>query len=136
MNDGKFQNLVEQTKRQAGEGKEPHGTAPSAPAAAGGEGSSPEAFSVLSADRAQKVMCEFRLKTGNAVALAYSYLVKIEFDPSEVIDLDFSAHRVRLVGRNLAPLFAGLVAQRVASVAEMDELQAEAELGAAATAVT
>ena len=133
MTDEKFTSLVEKTKRQAGEGKD---AAPLTAADEPGDEPGKDPFSVLSADRMQKVMCEFRLKTGNAVALAYSYLVKAEFDPSSGIDLDFSAHKVRLTGKNLAPVFAGLVTQRVAVVTEMDDLYAEAELGPDATVVT
>jgi hypothetical protein len=132
MMDDKFKGLVDKTRRQVADGRD------TMPAAEGTEveavGS--ESYSVLSADRAQKAMCEFRLKTGNAVALAYSYLVKIDFDPSAGIEMDFSAHAVKITGKNLAAVFAGLVAQRVAVVTEIDELQAEAVLGKDATVVT
>ena len=93
-------------------------------------------FSTLSADRQQKVMLELRFKTGNAKALAYSYLVGIDFDPSEGIMLNFSGHEVRISGRNLRPLFSGLVSQRVAAVQEMDDLYVEAASAPAATVVT
>jgi hypothetical protein len=95
-----------------------------------------KAFSLVSADRRQKLMVEFRLKTGNAVALAYSYLVSVGLDPSQSIRMDFSGYEVQLAGRNLAPLFAALVAQRVAVVRESDDLQAEATLPKGATVVT
>lgn len=132
MTDDRFQGLVDKTRRQAAEGRD----AVPPDEGAGGEAGVSDPYSVLSADRAQKAMCEFRLKGGNAVALAYSYLAKAEFDPSRGIVLDFSAHTVTLTGRNLAPVFAGLVAQRVAVVTEMDDLQAEAALGKDATVVT
>lgn len=92
-------------------------------------------FSLLSADR-RRSMLEFRFRGGNARALAYSYLVSLEMDPSKAIAMDFSGYRVELVGRNLAPLFAGLVAQRVAVVRELDDLHAEATLARDATVVT
>jgi hypothetical protein len=95
-----------------------------------------EAFSTLSADRQQKVMLELRFKDGNAKALAYSYLVSIDYDPSQGIRMDFSGYEVRIVGRNLNPLFAGLVAQRVAVVNEVDDLHAEATLQKDAPVVT
>jgi hypothetical protein len=94
------------------------------------------AYSILSADRQRKVMVEFRRKNGNAKALAYSYLVALDFDPSEGIAMDFSGYTVKIAGRNLRPLFEGVVAQRVAVVREMDELQAEANLPQDATVVT
>jgi hypothetical protein len=112
------------------------------PAVAKG-GGSPEvaeedqpAFSILSADRQQKVMLELRFTTGNARAFAYSYLVGVQFDRSAGITLDFSGYEVRITGRNLDPLFAGLVSQRVAVVNEMDDLQAEARHSEDETVVT
>ena len=81
-------------------------------------------------------MVEFRLLEGNAKALAYSYLVAAEFDPSEGIQLDFSGYAVTITGRNLRPLFEGLVSQRVAVVREMDPLQAEATAAPGAAIVT
>jgi hypothetical protein len=95
-----------------------------------------KAFSLLSADRRHKLMLEFRFKTGNAVALAYSYLVSVHLDPSKAIRMDFSGYEVILSGRNLAPLFSALVSQRVAVVREMDDLQAEANLPQGETVVT
>ena len=60
-------------------------------------------FSTRSADRHQKVMLELRFKTGDATALAYSYLVRADCNPSTGIVLDFSACTVRVEGRNLRP---------------------------------
>jgi hypothetical protein len=94
------------------------------------------AFSVISADRQQKLMIDFRRLNGNRKALAYSYLVACDFDPSEAIKLDFSGYAVTITGRNMGPLYDGLVAQRVAVVREMDGLQADANLPAKATVVT
>ncbi|NCY02081.1 MAG: hypothetical protein EBX36_04015 [Planctomycetia bacterium] len=51
-----------------------------------------EAYSLVSADRRQKMMVVFRFKTGNAVALAYGYLVSVEYDPSLAIQMDFSGY--------------------------------------------
>jgi hypothetical protein len=84
-----------------------------------------QAFSTISADRQQKQMVVFRLLDGNQEALAYSYLVRAKFNPSDGIVLDFSGYTVTITGRNLRAGFNGLVAQRVAVVRQMDELQAE-----------
>lgn len=94
------------------------------------------AYSVSSADRRQKAMLEFRFLSGNAKALAYSYLIGIDFDPSAGIVLDFSQYRVTVRGRNLGPLFENLAAQRVAFVRETDGLQAEATVAEGDTVVT
>jgi hypothetical protein len=93
------------------------------------------AFSMVSADRQRKIMVEFRMLDGNAKALAYSYMVSIDFDPSKGIGMDFSGYTVAISGRKLRPLFEGLVAQRIAVVREMDELQAEANLPDGSTVV-
>ncbi|HEX4613237.1 MAG TPA: hypothetical protein VH092_33935 [Urbifossiella sp.] len=101
------------------------------------EGGGPgESFSMRSADRRQKVMLEFRRKTGDATALAYSYLVRADLDPSGSIVLDFAAYVVQIEGRNLRPLYSGLVVQQVAVVAEVDEIQAEATVPRDKTVVT
>jgi hypothetical protein len=93
------------------------------------------AFSLVSADRQQKTMLEFCFVDGNAVALAYAYLVGIQFNPSMEIQMDFSGYQVHLKGRNLRPLFDALVAQRVASIQQMDDLQSRANLLETATVV-
>lgn len=138
MTDEKFTDRVDPTKRLAelragGGGKgAPDATGP----VAVGLEDEPDPFSTLSADRQQKVMLELRFKDGNAKALAYSYLVSIDFDPSAGIRMDFSGYDVRITGRNLHPLFAGLCAQRVAVVTETDDLHADATLPKDATVVT
>jgi hypothetical protein len=113
---------------------------PSAPEAGDGldfESEDAEAaFTILSADRQHKLMVEFRLLNGNAKALAYSYLVALDMDPSVGIRMDFSGYTVAISGRNLRPLFDGLCAQRVAVVREMDALQAEATAAPGAAIVT
>jgi hypothetical protein len=96
---------------------------------------SPDAFSIV-ADRRQKLMVAFRFQDGNAKALSYGYLVAIDFDPSEGIAMDFSGYEVRLKGRNLGPLFSGLVSQRIGVVQEADALHADATLPKDATVVT
>jgi hypothetical protein len=95
-----------------------------------------DAFSLVSADRHRKVMLELRMLDGNSKALAYSYLVAVDFDPSEGIRMDFSGYTVAIHGRNMRPLFDGLVSQRVAVVREMDAIQAEATAAPGAAIVT
>jgi hypothetical protein len=95
-----------------------------------------EAYSMISADRQRKIMVEFRFLNGNRKARAYSYLVGIDFNPSEGIIVDFSGETVAISGRNLLPLYDGLVSQRIWSVREMDELQAEASRPRDATVIT
>jgi len=95
-----------------------------------------KAFSKISADRMQKLMLELRFLGGNAKAFAYSYLVSASLDLSEGIRLDFSGYVVTISGRNLRPLYDGLVAQRVAVIREMDAFQAAANMPDSDTVVT
>lgn len=95
-----------------------------------------ESYSTLSAARMQKVMLELRFKTQDAEAFPYSFLVRASFNKSKGILLDFSLAKVLIVGRNLRPLYAAIVAQRAAVVKETDELYAEADFKADATVVT
>jgi len=101
-----------------------------------GEDNSAAAFSMISADRQRKIMVEFRMLAGNSKALAYSYLVGADFDPSKGIQLDFSGYAVTIEGRNLRSGYNGLISHRVAVVREMDELQAEANVPADEVVVT
>ena len=94
------------------------------------------AFSILSADRQQKLMLELRLLNGNVRGFPYSYLADIDFNPTEGIKLDFTAYAVTIAGRNLRPLVDGLLAQRVAVIRMMDDLQADVNMPEEATVVT
>jgi hypothetical protein len=137
MTDNRTRNQGDAASRLAelrGGGKRTPGE-PEEPVAPEAEEEGPS-YSTVSADRMQKVMLELRYKTGNAKALAYSYLVGIDFDPSEGIMLDFSGYEVRISGQNLRPLFSGLVAQRVAAIQEVDDLYAEASSAPVTTVVT
>jgi hypothetical protein len=100
------------------------------------EESKDKAFSMVSADRLQKVMLELRFKTDDADAFPYSYLTRARFNPSTGILLRFLECEVKITGRNLRPLYSGLVAQRVAFIQEKDEMYAEAEGATAGTVVT
>ncbi len=95
-----------------------------------------QAYSTRSVDRHQKCMLELRFKTDDAEAFPYSYLTRAKFNPTKGILLDFAVAEVQISGRNLRPLFAGVVAQRIAFVQEVDDLYAEATAAPAATVVT
>jgi hypothetical protein len=137
MKDEKFPKTSDAATRlsELREGKKPAESASDADSL-DAEESKDKAFSMVSADRLQKVMLELRLKTNDADAFPYSYLVRARFNPSTGIHLDFGVAEVRITGENLRPIYAGLVAQRVAFIQEMDELYAEAEGRADGTVVT
>jgi hypothetical protein len=130
MND-RFSKIVQATRARV----EPEGK-PESEESQGETREGARAYSVTSADRRQKAMVEFRFLGGNAKALAYSYLIGIDFDPSVGVVLDFSQYRVTLRGRNLRPVFENLAAHRVAFVRESDPLQAEATAAEGETVVT
>ncbi len=83
-----------------------------------------------------RLMLELRMASGNAKALAYGYLVAMDFDPSQGIVIDFTGYKVTLKGRHLRPLFMALAAHRVSNIQEIEELHAEATLSKEATVVT
>ena len=85
------------------------------------------AFGWLRGVRDRAVMLELRRKDGSAVALAYAWLERAEFDPSHGITLKFGVDKVKITGRNLnaearpnVRLFAGIVRHRVPWIQEAD----------------
>lgn len=46
-------------------------------------------------------MLELRKKDGRILAVAYGYMDKAEFDPSDGITLHLAGHKIRIKGRNL-----------------------------------
>src|SRR5581483_10396872 len=84
-----------------------------------GEDETPDdlgAFGWLRGVRDRAVMLELRRKDGSAVAFAYTWLERAEFDPSQGITLKFGMEKVKIAGRNLnaeakpnVRLFAGIL---------------------------
>jgi hypothetical protein len=70
--------------------------------------------------KGQELMIELRLKDGKKKALAYAYLVEVDYCPVEGITMIFVGHRVRIEGRNLSTLFDFLVRHAVNFVSEKD----------------
>lgn len=66
--------------------------------------------------------CKFTRKSGHIVALHYSDLVKIEYNPDlKGIILDYVGDRVTIIGINIMELFDALCEHKVAEVKEMHE---------------
>ena len=61
-------------------------------------------------------MVRFKFETDNVHALAYAYLVGIEYRKSGTITLQFTSHTVEIKGRRLDRLFGSLVNHQVISV--------------------
>ncbi|MEN1706035.1 MAG: hypothetical protein AAGJ54_11055 [Planctomycetota bacterium] len=62
-------------------------------------------------------MLDLELANGNRVALPYATLLKIEFDPSSSIRMQFSTDEVLIEGRRLEELYRGIMQHRVRTVA-------------------
>jgi hypothetical protein len=84
-------------------------------------------------DRAE--MLELRKKTGNIRAIAYSWIQKVDFDPSAGITIHAGDEKIVIKGRNLnalgreqISLLGGVIRHRVPWISESDQsgtLQAE-----------
>ncbi len=77
--------------------------------------------------RDRAIMLELRKSNGNIVAIGYSWLERVEFNPSEGITLHLAGRRIRIRGRNLngevrpnVRLFQGITRHRVAWIQEAD----------------
>jgi len=86
------------------------------------------AFGWLRGSRERAVMLELRKKNGNIVAVGYSWIEKVEFDPSEGITLHLAGQQIKIRGRNLnadhgqrVRLFQGIARQRVPWIQEADQ---------------
>ena len=86
-------------------------------------------FGWLRGIRDRAITLEFRKKDGNSVAFDYSWLRKIEFNPSDGLKLYFGGDTVvKITGRNLnrptrpgVQLLRGILAHRVPWIQEASE---------------
>lgn len=85
------------------------------------------AFGWLRGVRERAVMLEVRKKDGRILAVGYSWIERMEFDPAEGIMLHLPGRAIRIKGSGLnsdsassARLFDGLVRHRVPWVRETD----------------
>lgn len=85
-------------------------------------------FGFLRGSRERATMLELRKKDGNILAVAYGYIDKAEFNPSEGITLHLAGHRIRIKGRNLnveampkVKLFEAITRHRVPWIQEASE---------------
>ncbi len=73
-------------------------------------------------------MIDFRGTDGTCYALAYGDLLSVTLASSQLIVLEFRDHRVQVRGRNLMPVYRGLVMHRVTFLREDDfDSQPESE---------
>lgn len=98
-----------------------------APSGDGGAVDDFHAFGWLRGIRERASMLELRKKSGNVLAVAYSWVEQVEFDPTEGIVLQVHGSTIHIEGRNLndevqpeVRLFQGIARHRVAWVREAD----------------
>jgi len=96
-----------------------------APSGDGGAVDDFHSFGWLRGIRERASMLELRKKSDNVLAVAYSCIERIEFDPTEGILLQVHGDTIRIKGRNLnvevrpeVRLFQGIARHRVAWVQE------------------
>ncbi|KAA0220215.1 MAG: hypothetical protein KJ057_16760 [Phycisphaerae bacterium] len=75
-------------------------------------GSACDAFSTINPQHGHEIMLDFRRKNGDRLALPYTYLTAITFDPSMGIKLEYTGHQVIIKGRNLEPIYLALLGYR------------------------
>lgn len=85
-------------------------------------------FGFLRGSRERATMLELRKKDGNILAIAYGYIDKAEFNPSEGITLHLAGHKICIKGRNLnveampkVKLFEAITRHRVPWIQEACE---------------
>lgn len=87
------------------------------------------AFGWLRGTHSRAIMLEIRKRNGTRVAVAYAWIERIEFDPSEGITISSAKSRIRITGRNLntaigaqARLYECMTRQRVQWVQETEQM--------------
>lgn len=120
MND----NLLDRfTKRTGAEGSAEH--------LDGEEAENLGCFGWLRGVRDRSVMLELRKKDGHVLAIAYSWLERVEFQPDNGITLHLPGRQIRIKGSGLnteahrpVRLFEGIIRHRVPWICEADRTQA------------
>ena len=69
---------------------------------------------------ARVLTLELQTKTRDCWALAYAYLLRLHYDVTGSIELQFSSVKVVIEGQQLKPLYDALKEQTVVSIREAD----------------
>ena len=87
-------------------------------------------FGWLRGVRDRSIMLELRKKDGHILAVSYSWLERVEFDPEEGITLHFPGRKVKITGSGLntdarptVRLFDGIIRHRVPWIREADRTE-------------
>ena len=71
-----------------------------------------QAYAVVEEKQGREIMLDIGLKTGDAEAFAYSYLMSLKFIRKGIV-LTFTNAKVSITGRNLGQLYVFLLRHRV-----------------------
>jgi hypothetical protein len=84
-------------------------------------------FGWLRGIRERATMLELRKKSGDVIAIGYSWIERVEFNPTDGITLRVHGEKIHIKGRNLngevrpeVRLFQGIARHRVAWIQEAD----------------
>lgn len=87
-------------------------------------------FGWLRGVRDRSIMLELRKKDGHILAVAYSWLERVEFEPSDGITLHLPGRKIRITGSGLnsearptVRLFDGITRHRVPWISEADRAE-------------
>jgi len=69
----------------------------------------------------EDIMLDVRLNDGHRKGFSYSYLVTVEYEPKDVIQVEFATGVVRIEGRRLVRLYDSLLQHRARYVQEGNE---------------
>lgn len=90
-----------------------------------------EFFGIERQNNRRVVMLDLRLKGGKFFSLNYSYIIKIKFDPSEILEIFGADVHIAIRGRNLIELYNQLNRHKVVYIQESisgNDLTPEKEL--------
>lgn len=100
---------------------------PASPDPEGDEAENLGCFGWLRGVRDRSLMLELRKKDGHCLAVGYSWLERVEFEPEEGITLHLPGRKVRITGSGLntearptVRLFDGIIRHRVPWIREAD----------------
>ena len=88
-------------------------------------------FTVEKQQGVTSIMLDFDFENGNRLALPYSGVMKIDFNPSDGIVLEWGNEHIRVIGQNLGELYALLARHKVSAIRESREafrVEGEGEL--------
>lgn len=77
-----------------------------------------EFFGIERQNNRRVVMLDLRLKGGKFFSLNYSYIIKIKFDPSEILEIFGADVHIAIRGRNLYELYNQLNRHKVVYIQE------------------